>query len=170
MEEFAPGSENVHQEWKNGRMEASIKNTLSTLEVKYRLFVIPSRQVVGSTAWGGEVPQSDLDLVTWPSFHLSDGFPLMAMNHEYKGKLNWNENHNLKWLASIELKSQFRQDSQCWTYSSYLAHMVHHLAWAGRSLWRPHRTLTHLRWPFWELVEIETAQDNRNRQKCNCSR
>ena len=86
MEEFAPGSENVHQEWKNGRMEASIKNTLSTLEVKYRLFVIPSRQVVGSTAWGGEVPQSDLDLVTWPSFH-SDGFPLMAMNHEYRGKL-----------------------------------------------------------------------------------
>lgn len=85
MEEFAPGSENVHQKWKNGRSKY-IKDTLSTLEVKYRLFVIPSRQVVGSTAWGGEVPQSDLDLVTWPSFH-SDGFPLMAMNHEYKGKL-----------------------------------------------------------------------------------
>lgn len=84
MEEFAPGSENVHQKWKNG--SKYIKDTLSTLEVKYRLFVIPSRQVVGSTAWGGEVPQSDLDLVTWPSFH-SDGFPLMAMNHEYKGKL-----------------------------------------------------------------------------------
>jgi len=157
MEEFAPGSENVHQKWKNG--SKYIKDTLSTLEVKYRLFVIPSRQVVGSTAWGGEVPQSDLDLVTWPSFH-SDGFPLMAMNHEYKGKLKIPI--LLKWLASIELKSQFRQDSQCWTYSSYLAHMVHHLAWAGRSLWRPHRTLTHLRWLFWELVEIETVQDNRN--------